>query len=149
MKSANTHLVASKSVGKKFEFANTWNVKIVNHMWVEDSFVNWELMDVVNYKRLPRDTKGVRFIGDVQFSGFSYESKITKKEEEKTANAGTETEKALPSKNSDQSNVKVVTASNDIIQNKPKDGGSSTVEVQINNKKEIDEIEKRKRRMTK
>lgn len=143
MKSANTHLVASKSVGKKFEFANTWNVKIVNHMWVEDSFVNWELMDVVNYKRLPRDTKGVRFIGDVQFSGFSYERKITKKEEEKTANAGTETEKALPSKNSDQSNVKVVTASNDIIQNKPKDGGSSTVEVQINNKKEIDEIEKK------
>ena len=82
MKSTNTHLVASKSVGKKFEFAKTWNVMIVNHMWVEDSFINWKIMDVSEYKTLTRDTKGVRLIGDVEFDGFAYIYEGNKKETE-------------------------------------------------------------------
>lgn len=73
LKAVNTHLVASKGVGKKFEFAKSWNVKIVSHMWVEDTFINWKIMDESSYDKFPRSDEGVRYIGDVRFGGFSYE----------------------------------------------------------------------------
>lgn len=92
MKSTNTHLVASKSVGKKFEFAKSWNVKIVNHMWVEDSFKNWKIMDVSEYKNLPRDAKGVRLIGDIEFNGFEYTFEGKNKEQEKVVEHDFETQ---------------------------------------------------------
>lgn len=69
LKSTNTHLIASKKVGKKYDFSKKWNVSIVNHLWVEDCFVNWKKMDVSFYSNLPRTEENIRIIGDVEFLG--------------------------------------------------------------------------------
>jgi hypothetical protein len=84
LKSTNTHLVASKSVGKKFEFANSWGVKIVSHVWVEESFTNWKIMEESKYNCYPRDNNNVRFIGDVKFNGFSSNNGIEKINKQET-----------------------------------------------------------------
>ncbi|KAG0690791.1 hypothetical protein C6P40_001381, partial [Pichia californica] len=72
LKTSNTHLVASKHAGMKIEYAENWGVKIINHAWVEDSFVNWKMMDESKYSKLPRDNNDVRLLGDIKFNGFKY-----------------------------------------------------------------------------
>lgn len=73
LKANNTHLVASKRVGKKYDFSKKWRLQVVSHMWVEDTFVNWKIMDELEYSSLPRSDKGVRYIGAVNFTGFKKE----------------------------------------------------------------------------
>ncbi|CUM66409.1 uncharacterized protein PRCAT00004073001 [Priceomyces carsonii] len=49
----NDYLIAAKPTGKKYEAAtNKWanraggtNVKVVNHIWLEECFANWKLLD--------------------------------------------------------------------------------------------------------
>lgn len=43
MTSKNTHLITSKGIGKKFQAAHNWNMTIVNHLWLEESYANWRL----------------------------------------------------------------------------------------------------------
>lgn len=71
LKASGTHLIAASSVGKKYEYANLWNIKVVNHTWIEDCFMNWELLDEDGYGKLPRIDENIRFIGDCKFNGFS------------------------------------------------------------------------------
>lgn len=73
LKATNTHLVSSKKIGKKSEFAKKWKIKTISHCWVEDCFINWKILNELKYNRLPRDNATVRLIGHVEFEGFSYE----------------------------------------------------------------------------
>ncbi|KAG0275025.1 hypothetical protein BGZ95_009256 [Linnemannia exigua] len=36
-----THIVCGDPTGEKYERGQEWNVKIVNHFWVEDCFLSW------------------------------------------------------------------------------------------------------------
>eukprot|EP00899_Mesostigma_viride_P024465 jgi/Mesvir1/5202/Mv15335-RA.1 len=45
----NTHLVCYEFEGKKWEKAVEWRMKVVNHMWLEDSFRLWEMADESKY----------------------------------------------------------------------------------------------------
>ncbi|KAK3844359.1 MAG: BRCT domain-containing protein [Linnemannia gamsii] len=36
-----THIVCGDPTGEKYEKGQEWNVKIVNHFWVEDCFLSW------------------------------------------------------------------------------------------------------------
>jgi hypothetical protein len=46
---SNTHLICGgyiisnldRAIGTKFERALTWNIHIVNHLWVEETYANW------------------------------------------------------------------------------------------------------------
>lgn len=37
-----THLIAARPEGKRVEAARHWNINVVNHLWLEDSYASWE-----------------------------------------------------------------------------------------------------------
>ncbi|KAJ3331564.1 hypothetical protein HDU91_003309 [Kappamyces sp. JEL0680] len=41
MSSSNTHLICACAGGEKYAHAHTWNLHIVNHLWLEESYANW------------------------------------------------------------------------------------------------------------
>ncbi|KAF9958739.1 hypothetical protein BGZ72_011038 [Mortierella alpina] len=38
-----THIICGNASGEKFEKGNDWNVKVVNHVWLEECFQTWAL----------------------------------------------------------------------------------------------------------
>ncbi|KAF9925713.1 hypothetical protein FBU30_004579 [Linnemannia zychae] len=36
-----THIICGDASGEKYEKGNEWNVKVVNHFWLEDCFLTW------------------------------------------------------------------------------------------------------------
>ncbi|KAJ2081215.1 regulator of Ty1 Transposition [Coemansia sp. RSA 988] len=44
MTRATTHLVTARAEGRKYAAALEWNVDVVNHQWVEQSFQRWRLL---------------------------------------------------------------------------------------------------------
>ncbi|VEU23342.1 DEKNAAC104505 [Brettanomyces naardenensis] len=65
LRDTNTHLLVAKAVGKKYEAAKRWDVKCVNHLWLEDSYAHWKLQpdDDPKYCSYPRDSDSVKIIG--------------------------------------------------------------------------------------
>ncbi|KAF9429048.1 hypothetical protein BGZ76_001921 [Entomortierella beljakovae] len=45
-----THIICGNASGEKFEKGNEWNVKMVNHLWLEDSFQVWSLQSETKQK---------------------------------------------------------------------------------------------------
>ncbi|XJO73502.1 hypothetical protein BDV3_004477 [Batrachochytrium dendrobatidis] len=43
MTNSNTHLVCSSQTGTKYIKALEWNIHIVNHLWIEETYVHWVL----------------------------------------------------------------------------------------------------------
>ncbi|CDR39401.1 CYFA0S03e02894g1_1 [Cyberlindnera fabianii] len=43
LKHSNTHLISGTPTGKKYEAALKWDMKIVNHLWLEECYSNWKL----------------------------------------------------------------------------------------------------------
>ncbi|KAJ4001562.1 hypothetical protein F5050DRAFT_1723266 [Lentinula boryana] len=48
MSSKNTVLIAAQTDGTKTDRARAWDIPIVNHLWLEDCFINWKNMTVGN-----------------------------------------------------------------------------------------------------
>ncbi|KAL1920481.1 uncharacterized protein VTP21DRAFT_858 [Calcarisporiella thermophila] len=42
----NTHLVCASQNGEKFKKAQDWNVNVVNHLWLEESFQQWACQSI-------------------------------------------------------------------------------------------------------
>ncbi|KAG7927121.1 hypothetical protein KL925_002492 [Ogataea polymorpha] len=40
-----THLLVAKPTGEKYKYAREWNIKCLNHLWLEESYAKWELQD--------------------------------------------------------------------------------------------------------
>ena len=51
-KGRTTHLIASVQSGSKVTHASTWEIPIVNHLWIEDCFRRWSAQDVSDPKYL-------------------------------------------------------------------------------------------------
>ncbi|OLL24568.1 BRCT-containing protein 1 [Neolecta irregularis DAH-3] len=60
MKPENTHLIAANETGEKYKVAKDWNINIVNHMWLEESYATWS----------------VRALTDTQFTTFPQQSNL-------------------------------------------------------------------------
>lgn len=58
MKQDNTHLVAAHMHGEKCEAAQEWNVNIVNHLWLEESYAKCAYQTLTNpkYNHFPTRT---------------------------------------------------------------------------------------------
>lgn len=66
----NDYLIAAKAKGKKFDAAKTkWStasgegIKIVNHVWIEDCYVNWKKMDANDTIYTVSETSNERLLG--------------------------------------------------------------------------------------
>ncbi|EME88982.1 uncharacterized protein MYCFIDRAFT_213487 [Pseudocercospora fijiensis CIRAD86] len=50
MKQDNTHLITAHKNGEKCEAAQEWNISIVNHLWLEESFAKCVIQSISNPK---------------------------------------------------------------------------------------------------
>ena len=65
MKMDNTHLIAAHIFSEKCEAAKEWNINIVNHLWLEDSYAKWEIQSLSNpkYTHFPPRTNLSEVVG--------------------------------------------------------------------------------------
>jgi len=65
MKAENTHLITARMNGEKCEAAKDWNIEIVNHLWIEESYAKCEVQSLSNnrYHHFPLRTNLGEVIG--------------------------------------------------------------------------------------
>ncbi|KAL8997524.1 MAG: hypothetical protein Q9169_003219 [Polycauliona sp. 2 TL-2023] len=63
MKEDNTHLITAHQYSDKCDAAREWNINMVNHLWLEESYAKWEIQTLSNprYTYFPPRTN----LGDV------------------------------------------------------------------------------------
>ncbi len=65
MKEDNTHLITAHMVSEKCDAAKEWNIHMVNHLWLEESYAKWSIQSVSNprYTHFPIRTNLGEVIG--------------------------------------------------------------------------------------
>lgn len=65
LKIDNTHLITARPIGEKYEAARDWNVTVINHIWLEDTYVKWAIQDVSNprFSHFPKITSLMDVVG--------------------------------------------------------------------------------------
>ncbi|KAG0135348.1 BRCT domain-containing protein [Tuber indicum] len=65
MKTENTHLITARSHSEKCQAAREWNIDMVNHLWLEESYAKWEIQSVTNprYTHFPARTNLMEVVG--------------------------------------------------------------------------------------
>lgn len=77
LKSSNTHLFAAKGIGRKYEAAKHWHIKLMNHVWLEEAFSQWRFLpdEDEKYHIFPRDSDDVKIIGSTSLVDIPHISK--------------------------------------------------------------------------
>ncbi|KAK0708159.1 hypothetical protein B0H67DRAFT_494925 [Lasiosphaeris hirsuta] len=67
MKAENTHLITARMHGEKCEAAKDWNIEIVNHLWIEESYSKCKVQSLTNakYHHFPQRTNLGEVIGQM------------------------------------------------------------------------------------
>ncbi|KAL8666578.1 MAG: hypothetical protein Q9202_001376 [Teloschistes flavicans] len=68
MKEDNTHLITAHQNSEKCDAAREWNIHVVNHLWLEESYSNWQIMTLSNprYTHFPPRTNLSEIVGQTQ-----------------------------------------------------------------------------------
>ncbi|KAM7216172.1 hypothetical protein V8F06_008472 [Rhypophila decipiens] len=74
MKADNTHLITARMHSEKCEAARDWNIEIVNHLWIEESYAASQALSLTNpkYRHFPSRTN----LGEVIGQTFLDEQKL-------------------------------------------------------------------------
>ncbi|KAL6718018.1 regulator of Ty1 Transposition [Lecanora helva] len=65
MKEDNTHLITAHMASEKCDAAKEWNIHMVNHLWLEESYAKWSIQTVSNsrYTHFPQRTNLGEVVG--------------------------------------------------------------------------------------
>ena len=65
MKEDNTHLITAHMVSEKCDAAKEWNIHMVNHLWLEESYAKWQIQTVSDprYNHFPIRTNLGEVVG--------------------------------------------------------------------------------------
>ena len=65
MKQDNTHLITAHMISEKCEAAKEWNINIINHLWLEESYAKWQVQVLTNprYTHFPPRTNLSEVVG--------------------------------------------------------------------------------------
>ena len=65
MKEDNTHLITAHTVSEKCDAAKEWNINMVNHLWLEESYAKWQIQSLANprYTHFPARTNLGEVVG--------------------------------------------------------------------------------------
>lgn len=65
MREDNTHLITAHTVSEKCEAAKEWNINMVNHLWLEESYAKWQIQSLANprYSHFPPRTNLGEVVG--------------------------------------------------------------------------------------
>ncbi|KAL8694337.1 MAG: hypothetical protein Q9218_000974 [Villophora microphyllina] len=68
MKEDNTHLITAHQHSEKCDAAKEWNLNIVNHLWLEESYAKWQIQTLSNprYTHFPPRTNLSEIVGQTQ-----------------------------------------------------------------------------------
>lgn len=75
MKEDNTHLITAHQYSDKCEAAKEWNINMVNHLWLEDSYAKWQIQTLSNprYTYFPPRTNLSGIVGQTQIDRHAME----------------------------------------------------------------------------
>lgn len=75
MKEDNTHLITAHMVSEKCDAAKEWNINMVNHLWLEESYAKWQIQTVSNprYNHFPTRTNLGEVVGQTPIDKQSVE----------------------------------------------------------------------------
>ncbi|KAI9840685.1 MAG: hypothetical protein M1837_001361 [Sclerophora amabilis] len=84
MKQDNTHLITARAHSEKCEAAQEWNINMVNHLWLEESYAKWRVQSLANprYVHFPARTNLGEVVGQTQIDRQALESMFFPKLEE-------------------------------------------------------------------
>jgi hypothetical protein len=70
MKNENTHLITARNNSEKCEAARDWNINMINHLWIEESYAKCEMqsLTVDKYNHFPARTNLGEVIGQTFFN---------------------------------------------------------------------------------
>ena len=65
MKEDNTHLITAHQYSEKCDAAKEWNINMVNHLWLEESYAKWQIQTLSNprYTYFPPRTNLSEVVG--------------------------------------------------------------------------------------
>ncbi|MCJ1475932.1 hypothetical protein MMC13_004596 [Lambiella insularis] len=65
MKQDNTHLITAHQISEKCEAAKEWNINMINHLWLEESYAKWQIQSLTNtrYTHFPPRTNLGEVVG--------------------------------------------------------------------------------------
>ena len=65
MREDNTHLITAHTVSEKCDAAKEWNINMVNHLWLEESYAKWNIQTISNsrYTHFPSRTNLGEIVG--------------------------------------------------------------------------------------
>ena len=65
MKDDNTHLITAHPKSEKCDAAKEWNIHVVNHLWLEESYAKWQIQSLSNplYTEFPSRTNLGEIVG--------------------------------------------------------------------------------------
>ena len=65
MKEDNTHLITAHLISEKCDAAKEWNINMVNHLWLEESYAKWQIQTLANprYSHFPPRTNLGEIVG--------------------------------------------------------------------------------------
>ncbi|KAI4116854.1 MAG: hypothetical protein LQ345_002796 [Seirophora villosa] len=75
MKEDNTHLITAHQHSEKCDAAREWNIDMVNHLWLEDSYAKWQIQTLSNprYTYFPPRTNLSGIVGQTQIDRHAVE----------------------------------------------------------------------------
>ncbi|KAL8839483.1 MAG: hypothetical protein Q9170_001706 [Blastenia crenularia] len=75
MKEDNTHLITAHQHSDKCDAAKEWNINMVNHLWLEDSYAKWQIQTLSNprYTYFPPRTNLSGIVGQTQIDRHAME----------------------------------------------------------------------------
>lgn len=65
MREDNTHLITAHTVSEKCDAAKEWNINMINHLWLEESYAKWQIQTISNprYTHFPSRTNLGEIVG--------------------------------------------------------------------------------------
>ncbi len=65
---SDNFLICAKKWGRKYSYAKKWNIPVVNHLWLEETYAKWELQDINHprYSHFPALTNLTEVVGQIR-----------------------------------------------------------------------------------
>lgn len=94
----NTHLITARPHSEKCQAAREWNIHMVNHLWLEESYARWEEQSLANprYSHFPARTNLGEVVGQTQIDRHALESVFFPPDHEDTSDDNEHAAKAGP-----------------------------------------------------
>jgi hypothetical protein len=68
MRQDNTHLITAHTASEKCDAAREWNINLVNHLWLEESYANYQIqaLTIKKYTHFPQRTNLGEVVGQTR-----------------------------------------------------------------------------------